>query len=218
MLGRGGALSTRLFSKTRSSARASEDSPGVGGDLPQPFRRAAPAIGYLGDGYAGRLMNTREKLINWLQDAHAMERSVEQILERHIKDAEGFEAVELRLENHLDDTRDHIRRVTECLAQLGATPSMTKSFAGGMLGAVQGMATGAMGDPLVRNAVADYAVEHFEIACYQALITTATEAGEDDIAATCEVILRDELDMATWLEEQIPELTRSCLDFPSATK
>lgn len=163
-------------------------------------------------------MNTREKLIGWLQDAYAMERSVEEILVRHIRDAEGVDSMQQRLENHLDDTRDHAMRLEECLSLLGSAPSAGKTFAAGMLGAVQGMATGAMADPLLSNAVADYAVEHFEIACYNALITTAAEAGQDEIAATCEVILRDEMDMATWLEEQIPEITRLCLDFPGTTR
>jgi ferritin-like metal-binding protein YciE len=163
-------------------------------------------------------MNTREKLVGWLQDAHAMERSVEQILERHIQDADGVADVQQRLENHLDDTRDHARRLEECLSQLGAAPSAPKEIAGGMIGAIQGMATGAMADPLLRNAVADFAVENFEIACYNALITTATEAGEDEIAAVCELILRDEMDMATWWEEQIPEITKLCLDFPGTMR
>jgi ferritin-like metal-binding protein YciE len=47
-------------------------------------------------------------------------------------------------------------------------------------------------------------MEHFEIACYRGLITAAEELGEGRVADTCRRILRDEEQMAAWLQEQVP--------------
>ncbi len=59
--------------------------------------------------------------------------------------------------------------------------------------------------------LADYASEHFEIACYRSLIAAAEEAGKPQVAEVCSEILEDEEAMADWIEEQIPEVTRLVL-------
>ena len=46
------------------------------------------------------------------------------------------------------------------------------------------------------GAVASYAFEQFEAACYRALVTAAEQAGEREVASTCATILREEEDMA----------------------
>jgi ferritin-like metal-binding protein YciE len=160
-------------------------------------------------------MESNEQLIAWLQDAHAMEQSLEQVLTRHSAAAAEHPEVQQRLEEHLDETRRHREHVAECLETLGASPSTIKSAAGGFMGAMQGMSTGVFQDELIKNALADYAMEHFEIGCYMSLIAAAEEAGHQQIARTCGEILREEVKMAGWLEDQIPQLTRNHLH-PSA--
>ena len=64
---------------------------------------------------------------------------------------------------------------------------------------------------LVKNFLADYASEHFEIACYRSLITAADECDQSDIADICTEIMGEEEAMAEWIEEQIPEVTRMIL-------
>ena len=75
---------------------------------------------------------------------------------------------------------------------------------GTVAGFFQGRSTGAAPDELVKNALADYAAEHFEIACYRALITGARAIGATEVAQVCEQILREEEDMARWLENRLP--------------
>jgi ferritin-like metal-binding protein YciE len=156
-------------------------------------------------------METPEQIITWLRDAHAMERSMEAVLERHAGEAEQLPAVREQLELHRQQTREHARRLEESLASLGATGSLAKDASAGMVGAIQGMSTALFRDEMVKNALAEYAMVHFEIACYSSLIAAAEEAGLVDIAHTCSDILREETRMAIWLEEEIPKITRAYL-------
>jgi ferritin-like metal-binding protein YciE len=161
------------------------------------------------------IMEQNEQLITWLRDAHAMERDLEMVLARHIEDARDMPEMHARLERHRDDTRRHAARITECLATLGATPSLAKSTLGAMMGAVQGISTVVFADKVLKNALADYAMEHLEIGLYSSLIAAAEEAGCSDIASTCSQILREETELVQWLEDQIPELTRAFLRSPA---
>lgn len=161
-------------------------------------------------------MDQNEQLITWLRDAHAMEHSLVNVLERHAQAARDLPAVREQLERHLHRTREHAGLVEKCLRGLGATPSKVKSIAGDFMGALQGLSTAVFQDELIKNALADYAAEHFEMGCYSSIIAAAEEAGHMEIARTCGEILRDEVEMANWLEEQIPELTRQHLQRAAA--
>jgi ferritin-like metal-binding protein YciE len=57
----------------------------------------------------------------------------------------------------------------------------------------------------------DFATENLEIASYNAIITAARDLGEDYVARTCEQILRDEQEMAGWLQENLPTAVRETL-------
>ncbi len=162
-------------------------------------------------------MPPKDQIIAWLQDAHAMEQSLANALQQHIRDARDLPEIRERLERHLEETRRHGQRVQTCLESLGAEPSTVKSAAAGAMGALQGMSTGMFRDELVKNALADYAMEHFEMACYSSLASAAEDAGLSEIARVCREIFGEEAEMADWLEEQIPEITRLHLEQTAAT-
>jgi ferritin-like metal-binding protein YciE len=84
-----------------------------------------------------------------------------------------------------------------------------------MMGAMQGMSTVMFADKVLKNALSEYAMEHFEIGCYSSLIAAAEQSGHTDIARTCSQILREETELVQWLEDQIPELTRAFLRSPA---
>ena len=162
--------------------------------------------------------SSHEQIITWLRDAHAMERSMASVLERHLKDAQDYPATREQLEKHLNETRAHAQRLEDALETLGATPSVAKDLAAGFMGTLQAMGTGALRDEPVKNALAEYAMEHLEIAIYSSLIAAAEDAGLVDLSHTCSDILREETAMALWLEDQIPRITRHYLEHaPSAS-
>ena len=152
-----------------------------------------------------------EQLITWLNSAHAMEQSLAKVLENHAKDAKDHPDMRNRIEEHIIETRAHADRVAECLQMLGEKPSTMKSALGSVMGMVQGASTGMFRDELVKNVLADYASEHFEIACYRSLVAAAEELDKPEIAEICAEILEEEEAMAAWLEEQIADVTHVVL-------
>lgn len=161
----------------------------------------------------------RQQLIAWLTDAHAMELSLAKVLETHAKDADRLPDIRARDEEHLIETRDHTRKLEQCLEHLGAEkPSAMKNALGTVVGKMQGAMSGPFGDEIMKNTLSDYAAEHMEIACYRSLIVAAEEIGEVQVARICNEILADEESMAQWLEQKLPEITRMSLHQAPASR
>jgi ferritin-like metal-binding protein YciE len=163
-------------------------------------------------------MQSREQILAWLTDAYAMEQSLTQVLQQHIRDAADWPEMRERLERHLEETRGHAERVRGALESLGSVPSTMKAAAGSLMGMLEGMSTGVFRDERVKNAIADYTMEHFEMACYSSLAAAAEDAGYAEVAQTCREIFGEEAEMADWLEEQIPEVTRQHLHEGAGTR
>ena len=101
--------------------------------------------------------------------------------------------------------------VKSCIERLGGKPSMSKKTLGTVIGNLSSVATGPFEDELVKNFLSDYATENLEIASYRTLITAAQELGDQQTARICKQILRDEEDMARWLENNLPMAVRETL-------
>ncbi|MBB6118601.1 DUF892 family protein [Nocardiopsis algeriensis] len=156
-------------------------------------------------------MSGKDQLIAWLNDAYAMEKSMEETLERHAKDAKGAPDVQTRIERHIEETRLQAEIVKGCIEGLGGKVSGTKSALAGFSGAVQGMMNKASSDTMVKNSLSDYAAEHFEIASYKALIEAARDLGEETVAQKLTQILHQEEEMARFLEQKLPSAVRGTL-------
>ena len=156
-------------------------------------------------------MPHNELYLAWLNDAYGLEQSLVQVLERHVTDARDYPQIQARLQQHLDETRQHADLVKSCIERLGSDTSAIKSGMATVMGAVQGMTTRAAKDELIKNALADYSAEHFEIASYTSLISAARSLGDQETARICEQILRDEEAMQSWLARQIPLITEEML-------
>jgi ferritin-like metal-binding protein YciE len=150
-------------------------------------------------------------LIAWLRDAYAMEKALEPVLENHAKDASRHPEVRQRIEQHAIETRRHAMLVEQCLRQLGQEPSTLKNTVARVMGVVQGVASSAFKDDEVKNALSDYAAEHFEIAAYRALIEGARAMQRPEIVQVCEQILREEEAMARFLEQNLPVTVKDTL-------
>ena len=140
-----------------------------------------------------------------------MEQALEEVLERHAKDAEGDVEVQSRIERHIEETRRQAETVQGCIESLGGSVSGGKDTFGKMFGAMQGMANRPMADTMVKNALADYAAEHFEIACYRALIEACHQIGEEQVAIRLTDILHEEEAMAQFLEQKLPGAVSAAL-------
>ncbi len=153
---------------------------------------------------ATRNTTSREKLAEWLRDAHAMERSTIDTIERLIRRLEDYPTVTKRYEMHLEESREQLLRIEESLKSLDEDISAVKDTATRVSGFFQAYTTALAEDEPVKHCLAAFAYENFEIASYLALIGAAEELRLPDIKMACEASLREEHDMADWLENHLP--------------
>lgn len=150
-------------------------------------------------------MAQHDLFVAWLKDAHGMEVALIPVLENHAQDAKNIPHMQERIEQHVQETRRHADMLEQLLKQHDEAPSKVKSAVGGLTGMMQSVSTAPFADELVKNGLMDFAAEQFEIACYTALIVAANELGETEALQVLEEIREDEMDMALWLEEQLPQ-------------
>src|SRR3954462_10178314 len=149
-----------------------------------------------------------QTMIAWLNDAYAMETALIPLLKSHANDARDDPQARHRIELHLEQTKRHAELVKGCVERLGGSTSAAKTGLGTLFGTLQSVSTAIFSDQLVKNALTDYATEHFEIACYRALQAGAQTLGDHHIADMCGEIIRDEEQMAQWLMMQLPNIAQ----------
>ncbi|MDQ4144916.1 MAG: ferritin-like domain-containing protein [Actinomycetota bacterium] len=157
-------------------------------------------------------MAERDLVLTWLRNAHAMEKALGEALRRHVRAADGHPDVQSKLRLHLEETRRHAEQMAECIEALGGEVSEAKDVFGQMFGAIENMLTKRYEDVRVKDSIADFAAEQFEIASYRALSEAARQIGEEKVAQVCDEICAQEEEMARWLEQQLPEAVRNALD------
>jgi ferritin-like metal-binding protein YciE len=136
-----------------------------------------------------------EKLIRYVEDAHAMEQSVLLALDSMIVTTGDDEILE-ELEHHKMETERHERLLRERLHALGRDTSLRKeaqSLAGAL---VKGVTDQVRGDKPSKNARDGFVTEHMEIAAYELLERLAVRAGDDETAEIARKNRADEEAMA----------------------
>jgi ferritin-like metal-binding protein YciE len=63
----------------------------------------------------------------------------------------------------------------------------------------------------VKNALSDFGAEQFEVACYRALTAAVTELAEANVARLCSENMKEDGEMARWLDQQLPAVVRQAL-------
>jgi len=149
--------------------------------------------------------NAHEEIIDWLKDAYGMERAMETSLQKHASNADLSPKVRNRANTHLQETRRHAEDVRTILEGLGEDVSVLKTSMGIFAEASKGIASAFARDERIKDLLNAYSMEHFEIACYLALITAAEKAGLTQIVEVCRSILVDEERMAQSLKDSLPD-------------
>jgi ferritin-like metal-binding protein YciE len=157
------------------------------------------------------MASAKERLLQWLRDAHAMEEQAEQILSTQAKRLENYPELRKRVEYHLQETRRQAERVQGCIERQGSSKSVVKDMAGKLVAVGQGLSGLFVGDEVVKASLADYTFENMEIASYKIIIAAADEVGDTETKRVCQEILHEEEAMASWLEQNLPSLTAQYL-------
>jgi ferritin-like metal-binding protein YciE len=158
-----------------------------------------------------------DKLLQYLNEAHATEHALSRTLEAHIAMTPRG-SYRSGLEKHLGETRDHADRLERRMGELGASRSViqmglgvVESLVGQALALSKGpidLVRGTAGEEkLLKNAKDECATEALEIATYDALERLATSVGDEQTAKLAASIRRDEERMLASLRKEIPKLT-----------
>jgi ferritin-like metal-binding protein YciE len=156
-------------------------------------------------------MSEKDRYLSWLNDAYAMEKNVEQVLQNHSKQAQDFPEIKNKIDQHIDVTRNQADMVKDCIERNGGNVSSIKSGLANLMGNLAGAATGPSGDTLIKNTLAEFGTENFEIASYTSLIDAAQTLGDTQTAQVCQQILREEQEMASWLMQNLPRVSQISL-------
>lgn len=156
-------------------------------------------------------MNTKEEVIDWLRDAYAMERGLEVTLKKMADNADALPEVRDRVRLHLAETQSHAEDVKACLESLGADTSTLKTTLAEGMEMVMGLGTAFARDERVKDLLKGCATEHFEIACYTALLTAGARLQLSEVTQMCTKIIGEEQAMADWFEERLPDVVSSYL-------
>ncbi len=150
----------------------------------------------------------RDTFVAGLKDAHALENQALSIMKPQIDRLEHYPEVVERLRRHVTETEGQIARLDRILSELGEQHSTFKDTGGRMMGGMAAMGHAAASDEVIKNGLADYAFENYEVASYRSLITLAEMVGLSDARVELEASLKEEEDMARWIGDHLEEITR----------
>jgi ferritin-like metal-binding protein YciE len=148
----------------------------------------------------------KELYIDELRDVHDAENQLVKALPKMAKAAESDE-LRSGFEEHLEQTKGHVRRLDQIFQALNESPKGKKCK--GMQGLIeegQEMTKEFEGEALDAGLIsAAQRVEHYEIAAYGTVRTYASILGEKDAVALLEETLREEKET----DEKLTELAES---------
>ena len=149
----------------------------------------------------------RSLFVTGLKNAHAMENQAVSIIKPQLKRIENYPQVARRLEQHLQETENQMKRIEDILGSLDEDHSAMKDWmlsAGGSMAAIgHSMAD----DEILKNSIANFAFENSEIAAYNSLLIMAEMGGFQSAMAALRENLSEEENMARWLSENLREVT-----------
>lgn len=132
-----------------------------------------------------------DQLVSYLADAHSLEENALAQLRTGAETA-GYEPLKQVFSEHLAETEEHERLVSQRLESYGETSSKLKDLAqkGGAM--MTGLAAKAAPDTTGKLAIQAYAFEHVEIASYRMLCVVAERAGDHETLEVARLILKQE--------------------------
>ncbi len=153
----------------------------------------------------------RDVLLTGLKNAYALEEQAADITANQARRLTDYPELRQRVEQHRQETLGQRDRLGRCLERMGEKPSALKDAAMKLMGNMQAMMHATADDEVLKATFNDTAFEHYEIAAYKSLIVLAEQCGESDVAAVCRENLREEEDMADFLDSNVERITLAYL-------
>jgi ferritin-like metal-binding protein YciE len=150
--------------------------------------------------------------VTGLQNAHAVEQQALSLVDRQLDRLTRYPEIADRLRSHRLETEDQIRRLEDIMGSLGERPSSLKDIALSFMGNMAALGHVMAADEVLKNQFVNAAFENFEIASYTSLIAMAEAGAFPTAAALLQDTLKEEISMAVWVQDSLPDLTRKYID------
>lgn len=151
--------------------------------------------------------SAHDLFVTGLKNAHAMENQALSIMKPQAGRIESYPDVEAILNRHISETEGQIRRLETILDAIGEDKSSLKDLALSVAGTFAAVGHTVAPDEILKNSLANFAFENFEIAAYKSLIALAEASGNTAAIDALEANLDEEIAMAEWLDANIEAVT-----------
>ncbi|MEM6158977.1 DUF892 family protein [Erwinia sp. P6884] len=156
-------------------------------------------------------MTNEEHYLDWVKDAHAMEKQAESMLEKMAGRLEHYPDLKARIEQHIEETRQQQAMVQSVIDRYDTSSSTIKDAMGKLSAMGQAMGGMMADDEVVKGAMSGYVFENLEIASYTSLIAAAEVVGDQEGARIFTQIREQEMAMADWCLKHLPDVTEQFL-------
>lgn len=153
----------------------------------------------------------RPIFVDGLRNAHAVEHQSLALLNRQAERLVNYPELEAQLRTHIAETHDQIGRLDAILETLDESASAVKDVSLWLSGTLATLSHRAADDEVIKNSLADYMFEHFEVASYTALIVMAEEGGFGTAIRPLRQSLEEEQAMAAFFVDRLPAVVRTFL-------
>ena len=157
------------------------------------------------------MSDSKEHLLDWLRDAHAMEQQAIQMLKGEQGRIDHYPELKKKLEQNLDIANQNQDALANCIKRLGGSTSSIKDAGAKLMGFGQAISGIAFSDEVMKGAMSLYAFHNLAIASYTILVAAADTCGDNETKADCERMLQREIEINQWLKDYLPLLTQSFL-------
>jgi len=158
----------------------------------------------------------RDIYIVGLRNQHGVENQAIELLERQVGRLENYPEMEERMRRHIEESKQQAQRLDDLLSQMGTSSSSFKDTVLSLAGNLAALGHSIAPDEVMKNSLANFAFEHYEIAGYMSLLTLAELAGHAAARTALEQSLREEKDMAAWIAEHLDATTRRFVERSAA--
>lgn len=156
--------------------------------------------------------NAKERIVRYLQDAHAAEVGIDEVLDGFIDDTDDPNIKSL-FEQHKIETKNQAQRLENRLRELGEVPSGGKGFLNSLLAKFSEIMHGAHDeyDKNTQNLIKAYATEHLERGMYESMIAYANAVGDNQTAELAREIQKEEEQTAEKLFPMIQQYAQTAI-------
>lgn len=140
-----------------------------------------------------------------------METQARELMERQSERLDEYPDVKAKVQMHLQETNEQLKRLEQCLDACGESNSSLKDTAQSAMANMMAMGHAMAGDEILKNTFANNAFEHFEIAAYKSLLALCAAAGMSEARTPLETSLKEEERMAAWIDANVEKVTMAYL-------